>query len=88
MHLFNFIDVIITTFSLILPCSILLFILLYFLQHLLFLKLKNAAKSAIFYIMVELPDTASGSEISLGHNSTRIVPCFVLAEIISCKKQN
>ena len=30
--------------------------------------------------VVELGDTASPSETSLGHNSTRIVPCFVLAE--------
>lgn len=29
-----------------------------------------------FDILVELPDTASGSEISPGHHSTRIVVCF------------
>ena len=38
--------------------------------------------------MVELPDTASGSEIPHGHNSTRIVPCFNFAYIAGCKKQN
>ena len=30
--------------------------------------------------MVELPDTASGSELPHGHHSTLIVFCFVLAE--------
>ena len=38
--------------------------------------------------MVELPDTASGSESSRGYNSTYIVSCFVLADTSSCKKPN
>ena len=37
--------------------------------------------------LVELPDTASGSEIPHGHNSTRIVSCFDFAYIAGCKKQ-
>ena len=38
--------------------------------------------------VVELPDTASGSESSRGHGSTYIVSCFVLANVLSCKKPN
>ena len=38
--------------------------------------------------VVELPDTASGSGLSRDHDSTRIVSCFVLAHITSCKKRN
>ncbi len=38
--------------------------------------------------MVELGDTASPSESSRGHDSTYIVSCFVLANVLSCKKQN
>ena len=48
---------------------------------------KNRPKWALIDV-VELPDTASGSELSREHNSTYIVSCFVLADILSCKKPN
>ena len=36
--------------------------------------------------LVELPDTASGSELSHGYHSTHIVFCFVLAEYKKLQK--
>ena len=59
------------------------FALLWFLQ-----RTKNRRDRRADSMLVELPDTASGSESPHGHHSTCIVSCFVLAKIVSCRKRN
>ena len=76
IHLFNFNVVFITFCFSVGICINFLFNLLYFSQQNAIIANKNRLKKANLKTLVELPDTASGSELSREHKSTYLVSCF------------